>query len=180
VLFQPFGVTLTPDEEFFLTMLPPEHYPHRLGPNEIELKKFLEDILTRRREATVETPSLGLVCDLPDIAWAQQFKASDLSVDYPRFLQDKLSTTDKLRRWKQLLKASHGLLFYQGRSGEPFLNMLEKLAREEGREPLLRWYLDNPDLETKREKRPSDPVYPEGLPEFLDDVRRKAGPGEEK
>ncbi|MDZ4803201.1 MAG: toll/interleukin-1 receptor domain-containing protein [Bryobacteraceae bacterium] len=174
ILFQPFGAEVKAAEDFFLDELPPERSPHRLGGNEVELKKFLEELLTRRRQIAVTSASLGLVCDLSDLGWARQFSAKDLSVDYPRFLQDKIPSADKLRRWRQLLKESHGLIFYQGNSAEPFLSRLERLAIEEKCTALRQWYLDGPDLDIKRANRPSDAVYSDGLDEFLDQVRKRA------
>lgn len=174
ILFQPFGAEVTASEEFFLEELPPERSPHRLGPNEIELKKFLEELLTRRRQIAADSAALGLVCDLPDLSWAGQFSAEGLSVDYPRFLQEKIPSADKLRRWRRLLRESHGLIFYHGQSAEPFLSRLERLADEEKSPALRRWYLDQPDLDAKRAKRPADPIYSEGLDDFLSQVRKRA------
>ena len=173
VLFQPFGAELSAEEDFLLLKLPEGHYPHQLGPNEIELKKFLEELLTRRAESAVTAASLGLVCDSADISWAQQFEAAELSIVYPRFLQDKLSNQEQLQKWRQLLRGCHGLLFYHGRSSERFLKALEKLADQEKSTPLRRWYLAEPDIEDKKKVRVSNTVFPEGLEDFLTCVRNR-------
>ncbi|HEY7617332.1 MAG TPA: hypothetical protein VH744_11050 [Terriglobales bacterium] len=176
VLFQPFGAKLSAAEEDFLEALTAEHYPHRVGPNETELKKFLGDLLTRTRKAARATPAcLGLICEPVDFPWAEQFRPEGLSVSYPRFLQEKLSVTDRIRSWRQMVRDSHGLLFYNGRSQETLLERVWRLAEEEQSHAIRRWFLDNPDVEAKRHRRPADPTFPDGLSEFLADVRRKAG-----
>jgi hypothetical protein len=72
IIFQPFGANLTKAERYLIENLPPANYPHRVGPNETELKKFLEDLLTRTREAAgPTTASLGLVCDQADFACSE-------------------------------------------------------------------------------------------------------------
>jgi hypothetical protein len=178
IIFQPFGAELTEGERFVIDNLPPEHYPHRIGPNETELKKFLADLLTRTREATAAMPApLGLVCDASDFAWAQQFSAPGLSFEYPRFLQEKLTNMDRLRRLRELVRERHGLLFYHGRSDRRLLDTLWKLADEEQSRAARRWYLDEPELDVKRKERPADSPYPEGLDSFLDEVRRRAAGG---
>jgi hypothetical protein len=174
VLFQPFGAEMSAEEDLLLLNLPAEKYPHKLGPNVVELNKFLEELLTRRPESTISAASLGLICDVGDIPWAQEFKASDLSVEYPRFLQDKLSNQEQIQKWRQLLKSSHGLLFYHGRSAERLLHTLAKLADQEQSAAVRRWYLAEPDVEAKRQTRMNDPIYPDGLDKFLEEVRGKA------
>ena len=37
-----------------------------------------------------------------------------------------------------------------------------------------RWYLAEPDLPAKRQRRPSNPTFPEGFDDFLDEVRRRS------
>ena len=178
IIFQPFGAELTEGERFVIENLPPEHYPHRMGPNETELKKFLEDLLTRTREAATAMPaSLGLVCDQADFAWAQQFNAQGLSVEYPRFLQEELTNMDRLRRMRELVRERHGLLFYHGRSDRRLLDSLWRLADEEKSRAARRWSFDEPELDAKRKERPADLPYPEGLDAFLDEVRAGAGGG---
>ena len=174
ILFNPFDRSLTGDEKVLLSQLPAENYPHRLGPDEVELKRFLEDLLTRRHQPPSTPASLGLICEMPDFPWAQSFTATGLSVAYPSFLQDKLTFTEQRRRWSQIFKNSHGLLFYHGASKTQYLDALEDKAVEESSTALRRRYLDDPALDAKRASRPADPVYPQGLNEFLDEVRRKA------
>jgi hypothetical protein len=74
-----------------------------------------------------------------------------------------------------MVRDSHGLLFYNGRSQETLLERVWRLAEEEQSHAIRRWFLDNPDVEAKRHRRPADPTFPDGLSEFLADVRRKAG-----
>jgi hypothetical protein len=175
VVFQPFGSTLTAAEELLLNGLPPDRYPHRPGPNETELKKFLEDLLARAgATSTRATASLSLVCEPADFPWAEQFNAEDISVDYPRFLLETLTNTDKIRRWRQMVRQSHGLLFYQGQSQEAILDAIRRLADEEKSTALSCWYVDEPDLEGKKHRRPAARAYPAGLTQFLADVRRRA------
>ena len=175
VIFQPFGTTLTAMEELFLKDLAPERYPHRPGPNETELKKFLEELLARAGRGTSSVAaSLALVCEPADFPWAEQFRAEGISVDYPRFLLEKLTNTDKIRRWRQLVRESHGLLFYQGRSGEGLLDTIRRMAEDEKSRAVRCWYLGEPDLEAKQQRRPADRTYPADLPEFLNKVRRSA------
>ena len=175
VVFQPFGSTLTAAEELLLNGLPPDRYPHRPGPNETELKKFLEELLARTGgTSTRTTASLSLVCEPADFPWAEQFTAEDISVDYPRFLLETLTNTDKIRRWRQMVRQSHGLLFYQGRSQEGILDAIRRLADEEKSTALSCWYVGEPDLEAKKQRRPAAREYPAGLPQFLADVRRRA------
>jgi hypothetical protein len=73
-----------------------------------------------------------------------------------------------------MLRTSHGLLFYLGRSRESTLRSLGKLADQLNSTAVRRWYLADPDLDTKRQSRVSDPVYPEGLEDFLKSVRARA------
>lgn len=174
VLFQPFGLELSAEEDLLLLQLPEDQYPHQLGPNEIELKKFLEELLTRRAECVVVPAALGLICDAADIPWAQQFAADELSVEYPRFLQDKLSNQEQIQNWRKLVRGCHGLLFYHGRSGQRFLSTLAKLADQEKSSAIRRWYLAEPDLETKQKSGLSNLIYPEGLEEFLNLVRERS------
>ena len=176
IVFQPFGAKLSAAEEQVLADLPPDRHLHRINANEIELRKFLEELLTTYRQAAVPAvpASLGLVCDLTDLSWAQAFRADGLSVDYPRFLFDKnLGNLERLRHWKQLVQ-SHGLLFYHGQSAETMLDRIRRLAHEEKSQAIQRWYLDQPDVDKKRPTHPDDPVYPEDLEPFLDQVRRRA------
>lgn len=175
VVFHPFGTTVTAAEDFVLDGLAPDKQPHRIESNEVELRKFLEDLLTRTREASVAKPaSLGIVCDSSDFQWARTFLPDGLLVDHPAFLDEKLTNTDRLRRWRSMVRDRHGLLFYQGRSEESFLERIRKIAEEEKSLAARRWYLAEPNLEDKRVRRPADPAYPEGLDEFLNDVRRRA------
>ncbi len=179
VLFQPFGAKLSAMEEEFLAELDPERYPHRIGPNEVELKRFLEDLLTRKRAAAAGTaPSLSLVCEPSDFGWAQTFNVDGLSVAYPRFLQEKLTTMERIRKWRQIVKDSHGLLFYQGQSQEPVLDRIWRMADDEQSKAVRRWYLADPGFDEKRQKRPVDPRYDEGLQDFIAEVRRRAEGGQ--
>jgi hypothetical protein len=178
VLFQPFRAKLSAAEEFLLTNLPHDRYPQRVGPNESEVKDYLKNILTRTRKATAGAPpALGLICQPADFSWASKFQADQLSVDYPRFLLEKLTAMDRIRRWRTMVRSSHGLIFYQGESEESELERVRKLAEESGSRALQRWYLSSPNLDAKRAKRPADPAYDDGLKEFLNEVRRRAGGG---
>lgn len=175
VVFQPFGASLTPTEELFLkdVAATAERYPQRPGPNEIELKRFLEDLLARTKvDTSAVAASLALVCEPADFPWAEQFRADGISVDYPRFLLEKLTTTDKIRRWRQLVRKSHGLLFYQGRSEEELLETIQRMAEDEKSRAVRCWYLGEPNLKAKQQRRPKDPPYPVDLRDFLDKVRR--------
>lgn len=174
VLFQPFGARLTAVEEEFLVNLPNDRYPHRITGTDSELKTFLGDLLTRK-QAPAHTPaSLSLVCDAPDFGWAQQFKVDGLTVSYPAFLLEKQPTMERVRKWRQLVKDSHGLLFYQGQTLEPVLDRIWRIADDEKSNALRRWYLAEPDLDEKRKKRPAEPRYDEGLHEWLAQVRQRA------
>jgi hypothetical protein len=175
VVFQPFGTTLTAGEELFLSDLAPDRYPYLASHNETELKKFLEELLSRSvGSAMQESASLALVCQPSDFPWAEQFRAEKVSVDYPRFLLENLTNTDKIRRWRQMVRQSHGLLFYHGRSDESLLEKIRRLAEEEKSPAVRCWYLGEPDIDDKQQRRPSDPPYPSGLLEFLEKVRRSA------
>jgi hypothetical protein len=176
VVFQPFGATLTASEELFLSSLPRDRYPHRPGPNETELKKFLEELLAKAGKPAERRPAaLSLVCEPADFAWAEQFRAEGLTVDYPKFLLEKRTTMEQVRSWQRIVRESHGLLFYQGQSGDELLDKIQKLADGEHSNAVRRWYLDEPDLEGKKQKRPAAPAYDAGLAIFLDEVRRAAG-----
>jgi len=173
VVFQPFGSTLTVAEELLLNGLAPDRYPHRPGSNETELNKFLEELVaSARRTSAGRAASLSLVCEPPDFPWAEQFQAEDLSVDYPRFLLEKLTNTDKIRRWRQVVRESQGLLFYEGQSQGALLDAIRRLADEERSTAVRCWYVGEPDVEGKKQRRPAARVYPTGLPEFLAAVRR--------
>jgi hypothetical protein len=175
VIFQPFGASLTASEGLFLDDLSPERYPHRASHNETELKKFLEELLTRSAGGTSpSSASLALVCQPPDFPWAEQFRAENISAGYPRFLLENLTNTEKIRRWRQMVKESHGLLFYHGNSDEGMLERIRQLAEEEKSLAIRCWYLGEPNIDNKRQRRPTDPAYPTGLAEFLERVRRAA------
>ncbi|MGA8025760.1 MAG: toll/interleukin-1 receptor domain-containing protein [Bryobacteraceae bacterium] len=176
VLFQPFGTELSAEEELLLDNLPQDRYPQKVGPtNDTELKKLLEELLTRRPQSSVPVAaSLALVCELSDIPWAQKFPAGGLSVDYPRFLEENLSFQEQIEKWREMLRSSDGLVFYLGRSREGTLRSLAKLADQLNSKALRRWYLADPDLDIKRKSRAADPVYPEGLEDFIQSVRAQA------
>jgi hypothetical protein len=178
VLFQPFGAKLTATEEQFLAELNPDRYPHRIADNEVELQRFLEELLTRKRAAAAaRAASLSLVCDATDFSWAQAFQAEQLTVSYPKFLQEKLTTMERIRKWRQIVKESHGLLFYQGASPESLLDRVWRMADDEQSTAVRKWYLAQPGLNEKREKRPEGSAYDEGLQDFLAEVRRRAQGG---
>jgi hypothetical protein len=174
VLFQPFGAKLTASEELFLSGIPEERYPHFIGPNETELKKFLEELLTRSQVIAANPPTLGLVCEPADFSWAEQFRAHDLAVDYPRFLQQKLTNMERIRFWRQMVQHSHGLIFYQGLTSETLLQRVWQLAEEEHSQAVRLWYVDHPDVENKRARRQGCSIYPQGLENFVDKVRNRA------
>lgn len=91
VIFQRFGATLTAIEELFLKDLAPGRYPHRPGSRETELKKFLEELLARAAgESSAVPASLALVCEPAAFPWVERLRAEGISVDYPRFLLEKL------------------------------------------------------------------------------------------
>jgi hypothetical protein len=73
-----------------------------------------------------------------------------------------------------MVRQSHGLLFYQGRSDESLLEKIRRLAEEEKSPAVRCWYLGEPDIDDKQQRRPSDAPYPSGLLEFLEKVRRSA------
>lgn len=174
ITFTPYGAALSPAEQFFFEEIDPRNYPHRLGPDETDLKKFLQDLLTAVRAAAAPAgDALGFICEPADFAIPA---ARDL--DYPRFLQEKLSAVERIRRWKAFLRERRCLLFYQGQSREDVLARVWNLAEEENAEALRRWYVDHPDLEAKRQRRPTDPVFPAGLDDLLREhtQRRKQGP----
>ena len=177
VLFTPFGAQLSAQEEEFLAGLDP--YPHRTGPNVVELQKFLEDLLTTVRQAAqpAKPPSLAVVCEPADFGWAAAFTASGLTVDHPRFLHENLNNMDRIKRWKQFVCESHGLLFYQGQSDGERLERIGRMADDQKVDAPRRWYLDEPNLEAKRKHRPDHPAWAEGLDAFLDEVRRRAQGG---
>jgi hypothetical protein len=177
VLYEPAQANLSAAEELFLDGLDRANYPHRVRGTITELEKFLKDLLGRAGVPDTRASSLNLICDLGDFAWARHFEAQGLSVDYPRFLLEPLSNMDKLRRWKQMVRSSSGLLFYQGNTGETLLERVERIADEEKSDAIRRWYLDHPDLASKRGRRPDDATYPEGLDQFLEDVRHRAAAG---
>lgn len=174
VVFQPFGAILTAAEEYVLNGLPPDRPLYRPGPIEVELQKLLEELLAKAGRTTAGTAaSLSLVCEPADFPWAEQFRVDDISVDYPRFLLEKLTNIDKIRRWRQIVRDSHGLLFYQGQSEESVLDWIRKLADEEKSNAERCWYIAEPGLAEKKQRRPAALTYPAGLPEFLDKVRRR-------
>jgi hypothetical protein len=175
ILFHPFGVPLSAAEELVLDGLASGRQPHRIDSNEIELRRFLEDLLTRTRTSLAPKPaSLGIICDPSDFPWARSFRPDGLSVDHPAFLDEKITNTDRLRRWLAMVRESHGLLFYHGRSEESLLEKIRKIAEQENSPAARRWYLADPNLEEKRVRHPADPSYPDGLEDFLNEVRRRA------
>lgn len=179
ILFRPYGAKLSPFEEELLEGLPPDKFPHRIEENEVELKQFLKDLLTRKRAAAAgSSASLSLVCDPADFPWAEAFKAAGLSTSYPKFLLEKLTNTERIGKWRQLVKDSHGLLFYQGSSPEPLLDRIWRMADSEQSKAVRKWYLADPGIDEKRKKRPADPQYDEGLQDFLAEVRRRAESGQ--
>ena len=105
--------------------------------------------MTRTREAEApRAADLGLVCEPADFPWAEMFQAHGCSVDYPRFLQEKLTDARTAARlWTEFLKNRRGLLFYQGRSQEGKLVPVWKMAAQVDANALRRWYLDDPDLD---------------------------------
>jgi hypothetical protein len=176
ILFQPFGAKLSGGEELFLSGIAPDQHSHRMEGNETELKKFLEELLTRTRMSMGPAAALGLVCEPADFPWAEKFRPEGLSVDYTRFLQEKFRSSD-LKLLRDFVRKSQGLLFYLGRSQEARLDTIRRMVDEVNREAVCIQYLDEPELATKRQRRPGDPVYDEGLEKFLEEVRRRAGGG---
>jgi hypothetical protein len=82
--------------------------------------------------------------------------------------------SERIRRWRDFLRSSHGLLFYQGASDEARLERVHRMADEEKVDAPRRWYLAEPNLEGKRQRRPNNPTFPEGLDDFLEEVRRRS------
>jgi hypothetical protein len=177
VLFKPFGVNLTAFETEFLSELQTSaiYSPQIVLNNESELKQVLKDLLSQRKVASwASKASLALICDVSDFEWAQKVEYDGITAEYPRFLAEQISGTQKLRYWKQLVRDCHGLLFYYGLSDEKLLSSIWKVAEERGNSATRRWFLAEPNIVDKQNRYPQYPIYPDGLFPFLDEVRRRA------
>ena len=89
-------------------------------------------------------------------------------------MQSSDGPAERIQKWRHLIRNSHGLLFYNGNSDTTHLERVWRMAEESSSNAILKWFIDNPDVEAKRLRHPSDPVYPAGLNDFLASVREKA------
>jgi hypothetical protein len=177
VLFKPHDAKVSKSEEQFLAEVfnSASIHLHRIEDNEIELQHSLRELLIEaKKKSAIANAALALICGRPDFPWARAFHVDDLSWSYPDFLDDDMTRTEEWRRWSAMVRNSHGLLFYHGMSDENVLTKVWDLAVDQRSPAERRWYLAEPDLQSKVLKRPAEPVYPEGLHDFLDKVRRAA------
>jgi TIR domain len=194
VLYQPFSSTLTPTEEVWLHEFEndlaarPGKYQRLTGKNDQELIDVLEQEL-----ANLATPSagpsrsvgLGLVCDEKDLEIARSLKAAieskdQIEVQYPAFLQGRVSPSEKMRRWSELLRTSKGLLFCWGAADVERLEAIWRLADKERPDGHRAWYLTPPNVEAKEQRYPSAIRQASGfeygpLSEFLTPLRSERG-----
>jgi hypothetical protein len=173
VTFQPFGAELSGAETQFLGDIDPTRYPQRTSRNETEFKQFLDALLTSTRQAATPTSAgIGVICEPPD------FDAiSHGAMQYPRFLNEKLSSFERLREWKAFLRANRRQIYFHGITQQEFLNRIWRLSEEAHAEAIREWFLAHPDLDTKRQNRPGAAVFPDDLQRWLGKLSSSAGQG---
>jgi TIR domain len=188
ILYQPFGVELTPNELVWLPdfeqalQLPARGYQRLAGKNDQELLALIDEQI---RQSTKESPvdparlAIALVCDESDLERVRQMKSDirakrRIEVDFPNFLGTRLKAMDRLRKWQEFLSSSPRLLFYYGSGQYERLTPIWLKAQQDRPEAARHWFVGPPDVESKRQK------YPDALWELdqvisLVEVSKSAG-----
>ncbi|MBS1872241.1 MAG: toll/interleukin-1 receptor domain-containing protein [Acidobacteria bacterium] len=181
ILYQPFGVPLSDDEQIWLEAfeqglkVPAGHYQRLAGKNDQELLTLIDEEIARVRDAAAAPRAplqLALVCEEADLAGVRQLqgdvaKRSQLAPELPDFLSARLKAMERLRKWSDYINRAEAFLFYHGSVDRGRLELIWR--KSESSKPAARrgWFLAEPDLAGKITQ------YPDGL-STVDDVIRFA------
>jgi TIR domain-containing protein len=168
ILYQPFGVALAAHEQMWLPEFERQltsgagRYQRLQGKNDQELIALLDEQITRSQpspEAEASQLELALVCEDLDLAGVRLLKdeiraLQHITVDFPSFLGTRLKAMERLRKWREFLKAGQILVFYHGLTERERLQPIWLQAEQDNGRAVRTWFLAPPDLEVKRQNNP--------------------------
>lgn len=168
ILHQRFGTNLTADEQLWLhdfereLQVPSGRYQRLTGKNDQELMSLIDELITQFKpasESALSDAEVGLICEELDIVGVRQLKHDiaarhSASVEYPEFLESRLTAMDRLRRWTEYLRRTQAHLFYYGEAEHDRLDLIWRKSQQSRVDAQREWFLAPPDIDRKREQYP--------------------------
>jgi hypothetical protein len=187
ILYQPFGVDLTPDEQLWLDdferKLQPAgvRYQRLTGKNNQELLALIAELVSGKPDRDIAPVELALICEEVDMAGVQQLKdeiktRSSVQVKFPDFLDGRLKPMQRARLRREFLSRSEAFLFYYGTAERYRLELIWQEAQQRRPDARRDWFLAPPDLDYKRQRYPAALWNIDQVVDFLDVERAGRAP----